>query len=292
MKELEWTAKVFRLPVAPEPTIQNSVVSTIGNANRYIPIPYESSFSLVQQFYLYIIYVCAWAVIIYLSYDKRFVWAYEVGFIWGICVMLLETWLYNSASWVYVNRKNLSSYVFNAPGPIPDLKKGDDVPTELDYSGMAGGEYKILSESDTVPDDGIHGYVFPVSTYMEMSSKGEVSGTNLSEYLQGKFKSTTGFGNQDDPIFFSSKTLEVSNTGFYVAILCLTLALYINRTKWQGPNHLVWILGAVIMSLTAMGAAVSGNSVLALFNVLYIKRRLIITSCAFAMTAILISGQL
>jgi hypothetical protein len=206
--------------------------------------------------------------------------------------MVTETWLYNNSSWVHVNRKNLLSYVFNCPGPIPDLKKNDRVPSTLGFDGLVGGEYKVLSKNETLPDDGVHGYVLPVKKYMELSSQGAISGTNLSQYLQGEFKSKTGFGTQDDPIFFSDKTLQVSNTGFYVAILCLTLALYINRTKWQGPNHLVWILGAVITSLMAMGLSVAGNSVVSLFDVLYIKRRMIITSCAFAVTAILISGQL
>ena len=283
--------RFFSIPEMPTPRIDNSVVSTLGRQNRYYPIQDESSFTLKQQLQFYAFYCIAWAIIAYLAYDPALVWAYAVGFLAGIVIMVIETWLYNNSTWVYLNNKDLRAYAFNAPGPVPDLRKGDTVPSGLDLRFSSGGEYKMLVENNGLPDNGRDGYVLPVDKYLEMSASGKIRGMDLSEFLSGDFKGHVGFGKQREPVFFSSKTMEISNTCFYISILCLTLALYINRTKWQGPNHLVWVLGSIVAALTGMGIAVSGNDVASLFDMLYIKRRFMIAACTFAITAILVSGQ-
>ena len=45
------------------------------------------------------------------------------------------------------------------------------------------GDYKVLKNNKTIPNDGISGYVFTADTYLDKVSKGEITGINLEDYL-------------------------------------------------------------------------------------------------------------
>lgn len=268
-------SRILHLSDTPTISDGNSVVSVIGDDNKYLPISNIVSYSLIEQLLFLIPYTGLWAGITYATYQPNLKWSYVIGFVSGLIAIISEIIYKNAQTRVYVNRDDLKSYAFNVVNKNKSKSQVYSPPTDEIVS----------SNSDLISDDS-HGYLVKFDDF----HRNIKSSQSLNDYLDTSFREDIGFGRQDDPIFHSDLTLQSSNTGFYLAILCITLAIYVNRSSWANKVHLTWIVSAVTISLVSMGISFGKENITSQFNTVYIKNRLIIIAASFSITAILISS--
>ena len=271
--------RLFYRSDTPNITENNSVISIIGSNNEYLPIFNLSTFTLRQQFMMLIPFSIIWIFMVFITFRKEYRWTYLIGFGSGLILMIVNILFQNSQTRVYVDKDDLQSYAFNV------------VPSKINKDSLVnkGSEQVILNEN-TITVDEENGYLVKYNEFKKKLDKNN-NIVNMGKFMDDSFRKDVGYGRQDDPIYHSEISEEASNTSFYLAILCITLAIYVNRNSWKGAGHLTWIVSSVIVSLITMGFSFGKLDSTQQSNIIFIKRQLILVAASFTITAILISAN-
>ena len=271
--------RLFHRSDTPNITPDNSVVSIIGSNNKYLPTFNLSTFTLRQQFMMLIPFSIIWIFMVFITFRKEYAWTYIAGYILGLILIIVNILFQNSQTRVYVNKDDLQSYAFNV------------VSNNIDKDSLVnkGSDQIILDENEITVDEE-NGYLVKYDKFKEHIDKNNDI-VSMDKFMDDSFRKDVGYGRQDDPIYHSEINQEASNTGFYLAILCITLAIYVNRNSWKGTGHLTWIVSSVIISLITMGLSFGKLDATQQSNIILIKRQLILLAASFTVTAILISGN-
>jgi len=323
----DWIAKKFYvMPGHPELDAKHSLVLTLDERNKYLPTGDEHNIPIRTQAFWLGMYIFMWVVLsIYPpgaspmpdgpQHNKG---AYLFGFITGLILILAESYLYANISQIVMLKNPAPSepYIFNQPD-IKSVKKGEKITDPNDYIDYStpSGDYKVLINNKTIPNDDINGYVFTADTFLEKSSKGEIKTVDLDDFLEhnpaawdptdtwnenrpsergtmvGEFR--TGAqkfdpASQNDIQYFSTKVRKITQVAYYISIIVITWAIYITSSKWGNEHKLQWIIMAFMISIIAGGVAVDGSDVVSYNNIIFLKKRLIIYAISIAITSIFI----
>lgn len=285
--------RLFSLPGTPPINIDNSIVAVMDRDNEYMPIRDEHFFSSTSELLFISLYCIAWIGMMTLLYQKSSFHAYWIGFVFGFILIILEAWNYNAMSWVFINNANLRSYSTNFPD-VKNIEKGDLNTIQDDTNKLSKlirpdvGDYKVLLENSVIPHSSKDIYLLPARKYLEYQNSGQIVAEDLGTYLAGQFKHEYGYGNQKDPLFAESREISLSNSAFYVVIICITWALYTSRAKIASNERMAWLIGAVGMGLLTGGLTYDTGTIRDRLTFLYVMRRVLILSISFAVTAVLI----
>jgi len=221
---------------------------------------------------------------------------YALGFVSGLVMILMESYLFTKISYIKIIHNPLQPVIFNSPD-ITDIEKGTDVsdPNKFINYSVGQGDYKVLKNNKTIPNDGINGYVFTADTYLDKVSKGEITGMNLEDYLSEELLVEANHPdsflseNQDEVTYFSTKVQTISRVAYYISIIVITWAIYITSSKWGTRHKLQWILLSFMLSIFASAIVVDSYDIVSFNNILFLKRRLIIYAISVGITSIFIS---
>jgi len=323
----DWIAKKFYvMPGHPELDAKHSLVLTLDERNKYLPTGDEHNIPIRTQAFWLGMYIFMWVVLSIHppgaspmpdgpQHNKG---AYLFGFITGLILILAESYLYANISQIVMLKNPAPSepYIFNQPD-IKSVKKGEKITDPNDYIDYStpSGDYKVLINNKTIPNDNINGYVFTADTFLEKSSKGEIKTVDLDDFLEhnpaawdptdtwnenrpsergtmvGEFR--TGAqkfdpASQNDIQYFSTKVRKITQVAYYISIIVITWAIYITSSKWGNEHKLQWIIMAFMISIIAGGVAVDGSDVVSYNNIIFLKKRLIIYAISIAITSIFI----
>ena len=254
-------------------TALEEVVVAIDKHTNNLPVIDETRFTKTNIIFFCLLYLGLWIAVVWYTYHKQFVKQYLVGFIAGVIIFSIEVALKTLSGTVYVDAISGRSYYY-------------DTVAGVDQSAA----YEVMLENDYLTAENVNtAYILPTEQFQKLKSEKKVDSIPLREYYNTDFNKDLGNTRQSDPIFFSQKSNDISNTLFYVAILVLTLAIYINDTAYKTPYHLVWVLASVIVSVIGMALSIGDKSQEQLNLLLFMKERLLIVSFSFAITSILVS---
>ena len=302
----DWVIKTFYvIPGHPELDAKHSLVMTLDSQVRYLPTQDENSIPIQVQAIWLAIYILLWITLaFFIIRDKVSIknkdwnsnWnVYILGFISGLIMILLESFLFTKISSVKILKNPLYPIIFNNPD-ITDIEKGTDVsdPDKYINYSIGQGDYKILKNNKTIPNDGISGYIFTADTYLNKVSKGEITGMNLEDYLseelliEADHPDNFQTSNQEDVKYFADKVQTISLVAYYISIIVITWAIYITSSKWGTRHKLQWILLSFMLSILASAIVVDSSDIVSFNNILFLKRRLIIYAVSVGITSIFI----
>ena len=302
----DWVIKTFYvIPGHPELDAKHSLVMTLDSQVKYLPMQDENSIPIQVQAIWLAIYILLWITLaFFIIRDKVSIknkdwnsnWnVYILGFVSGLIMILLESFLFTKISSVKILKDPLHPVIFNNPD-ITDIEKGTDVsdPDKYINYSIGQGDYKILKNNKTIPNDGISGYIFTADTYLDKVSKGEITGMNLEDYLTEKLlveadhPDSFQSSNQEDVKYFSDKVQTISRVAYYISIIVITWAIYITSSKWGTRHKLQWILLSFMLSILASAIVVDSSDIVSFNNILFLKRRLIIYAVSVGITSIFI----
>ena len=302
----DWVIKTFYvIPGHPELDAKHSLVMTLDSQVRYLPTQDENSIPIQVQAIWLAIYILLWITLaFFIIRDKVSIknkdwnsnWnVYILGFISGLIMILLESFLFTKISSVKILKNPLYPVIFNNPD-ITDIEKGTDVsdPDKYINYSIGQGDYKILKNNKTIPNDGISGYIFTADTYLNKVSKGEITGMNLEDYLteelliEADHPDSFQTSNQEDVKYFADKVQTISLVAYYISIIVITWAIYITSSKWGTRHKLQWILLSFMLSILASAIVVDSSDIVSFNNILFLKRRLIIYAVSVGITSIFI----
>ena len=303
----DWVIKTFyTVPGHPELDAKHSLVLTLDSQVRYLPMQDENSIPIQVQAIWLGIYILLWVTLsFFVIRDKASMrlnrtwnsnWnVYALGFVSGLVMILMESYLFTKINSVKILKNPLQPTIINTPD-IADVEKGTDVSDPdkyIDYAAGAG-DYKILKNNKSLPNDGISGYIFTAETYLDKVSKGEITGVNLDDYLteelliESDHEDSFIAANQENVIYFSEKVQTISLVAYYISIIVITWAIYITSSKWGTRHKLQWILLSFMLSILASAIVVDSNDIVSFNNILFLKRRLIIYAVSVGITSIFI----
>jgi len=281
-------AYIFSLGDNEQPNLYNSVVTAVTRKNTYLPLQDEHFFSLKANVAFIILYTFVWLLMVKISYQPHHVIKFIIGYLFGIILLLIEIWTYNSLDWVYVNNQNMSAYSVSFPN-VKNINKGElNKFDEKSLINMEVGDYKILLENSVIPASNDTMYIIPANKFLEFQNNGQIVTEDLGTYTDGQFKHEYGYANQSKPLFSSEIEVDLSNTAFYIVIICVTWALYTSHTKLATNERLAWLIAAVGLGLLTGGLMYNSGTLRQRMSFLYILRRFLILTISFAVTAVLI----
>lgn len=281
-------AYIFSLGDDAPPTVQNSVVAAVTRENSFLPLQDEHFFSLEANIGFMVLYTIVWGLMAKVTYEPRHVLKFIAGYLFGILLLLVEVWTYNSLDWVYVNNQDMRAYSVRYPN-IKNIKQGElNKVQPKSLINMEVGDYKVLLENNAIPasDDSL--YLIPSDKFLQYQNEGLIVAEDLGTYSDGQFKHEYGYSNQEKPIFSSEIEVDLSNAAFYIVIICVTWALYTSHTKLATNERLAWLISAVGLGLLTGGLMYNSGTLRERMSFLYILRRFLILTISFAVTAVLI----
>ena len=302
----DWLIKTFYvIPGHPDLDAKHSLIMTLDSQSKYLPTQDENSIPIQVQVIWLGIYILLWVTLsFFIMKDKASIekpawnsnWnVYMLGFISGLVMILLESYLLTKISGMKILKNPLTPIIVNFPD-ITDIEKGTDVSDPDQYINYSSGQgdYKVIKNNKNIPNDGISGYVFTADTYLDKVSKGEITGINLDDYLneellvEAENKGNFMSANQDGVVYFSKKVQTINQVAYYISIIVITWAIYITSSKWGTRHKLQWILLSFMLSILASAIVVDSNDIVSFNNILFLKRRLIIYAISVGITSIFI----
>lgn len=281
-------AYIFSLGDSEQPNLHNSVVTAVTRENAYLPLQDEHFFSLEANIGFIILYTIVWLLMVKIAYQPDHIMKFIAGYLFGIVLLLIEIWTYNSLDWVYVNNQDMRAYSVRYPD-VKNIHKGElKTVDEKALVNMEVGDYKILLENSIIPASNDTMYIIPANKFLEYQNTGQIVTEDLGTYTDGQFKHEYGYANQSKPIFSSEIEVDLSNAAFYIVIICVTWALYTSHTKLATNERLAWLIAAVGLGLLTGGLMYNSGTLRQRMSFLYILRRFLILTISFAVTAVLI----
>lgn len=281
-------AYIFSLGDDATPTIQNSVVAAITRENSFLPLQDEHFFSLEANLVFIVLYTIMWLLMVKITYQPSHLLKFIAGYLFGIILLLIEIWTYNSLDWVYVNNQDMRAYSVRYPNII-NIRKGALSKTDpQSLINMEVGDYKVLLENKAIPASNDALYLIPAEKFLQYQNEGLITAEDLGVYTDGQFKHEYGYANQSKPIFSSVIEVDLSNAAFYIVIICVTWALYTSHTKLATSERLAWLISAVGLGLLTGGLMYNSGTLRQRMSFLYTLRRILILTISFAVTAVLI----
>lgn len=333
MKPTFWEriAKTFYVfPGHPELDAKHSLVLTIDERNKYLPTNDEHNIPLRTQAFWLAMYIFMWIVLaihppgahgasvarVHRLMQGKNKGAYLFGFLTGLILILAESYLYANISQIVMLKNPTAPYIFNQPD-VKSVKKGEKITDPNDYINYStpSGDYKVLINNKNIPNDDVTGYVFTADTFLEKSSKGEITSVDLDNFLEhnpGAWDPTDTWNknrppergtmvgelrtenqkfnaaNQNNIQYFSTKVRKITQVAYYISIIVITWAIFITSSKWGNQHKLQWIIMAFMISIIAGGVAVDGSDIISYNNIIFLKKRLIIYAISIAITSIFI----
>jgi hypothetical protein len=304
----DWVIKTFYvIPGHPKFDAKHSLVLTLDSQVSYLPMQDENSIPIQVQAIWLGIYILLWVTLsFFIIRDKASIrhnrtwnsnWnVYALGFVSGLVMILMESYLFTKITEMKILKNPLQPAIFNWPD-ITDIEKGTDVSDPDKYINYSAGQgdYKILKNNKSIPNDGVSGYIFTADTYLDKVSKGEITGMNLEDYLteelliEADHEDNFIAANQDEVTYFSTKVQRISQVAYYISIIVITWAIYITSSKWGTRHKLQWILLSFMLSILASAIVVDSNDIVSYNNILFLKRRLIIYAISVGITSIFIA---
>ena len=302
----DWFIKTFYvIPGHPKLDAKHSLVMTLDSQVKYLPTQDEYSIPIQVQVVWLAIYILLWITLaFFIMRDKASLaghkwnsnwYVYILGFVIGLSMILLESFLFTTISTIKILKNPLEPVIFNNP-EITDIEKGTDVSNPNKYINYSAGQgdYKILKNNKTIPNDGVSGYVFTVDTYLDKISKGEITGMSLEKYLSEELWAEANHpdsfvaANQESVVYFANKVRKISLVAYYISIIVITWAIYITSSKWGTKHKLQWILLSFMLSILASAIVVDSSDIVSFNNILFLKRRLVIYAISVGITSIFI----
>ena len=158
----DWFIKTFYvIPGHPKLDAKHSLVMTLDSQVRYLPMQDENSIPIQVQAIWLGIYILLWITLsFFIIRDKASIrnstwnanWnVYALGFVSGLVMILLESYLFTTISAIKVLKSPLQPVVLNSPD-ITDIEKGTDVsdPDQYINYSLGQGDYKILDRKSVV----------------------------------------------------------------------------------------------------------------------------------------------
>ena len=251
----DWLVKTFYvIPGHPELDAKDSLVMTLDSQVEYMPTQDENSIPIQVQAIWLGVYILLWVTLsFFIMKDKASIvkpawnsnWnVYALGFVSGLVMILLESYLFTKISLLKILKNPLQPVVFNSPD-VTDIEKGTDVSDPNKYINYSSGQgdYKVLKNNKTIPNDGVSGYAFTADTYLDKVSKGEITGMNLVDYLaeelliEADHSDSFRASNQEDVVYFSNKVQTISLVAYYISIIVITWAIYITSSRWGNTSQ-------------------------------------------------------
>lgn len=297
----DWVIKTFYvIPGQEEMSAHNSLVLTLDSQTRYLPIQDENNIPIQIQAIWLGIYLLLWITLVFFIGTNKASnlssnWSvYFLGFVSGLIMILLESFMFTKINLVKILRDSLKPVTINTPY-IKDIKKGTNVtePNKFINYAAGAGDYKVIFDDKTIPHDGIHGYIFTADTYLNKISKGEIVGMNLEDYLVQNGNENgdiIGFQakNQEDVVYFSQRIESLSRVAYYISIIIITWAIYITSSKWGTRHKLKWIMLSFMVSIIAGAVVVESSDIVSFNNIIFLKKRLLIYAISIGITSIFI----
>ncbi len=196
-----WIAKKFYvMPGHPELDAKHSLVLTIDERNKYLPTGDEHNIPIRTQVFWLGLYIFMWVVLALHPPGRHSAsaafrvnrlmqgnnkGAYLFGFLTGLILILAESYLYANISQIVMLKNPAAPYIFNQPD-VKSVEKGEKITDPDDYIDYStpSGDYKVLMNNKTIPNDDVNGYVFTADTFLEKSSKGEITSVDLDDFLE------------------------------------------------------------------------------------------------------------
>ena len=284
--------KFYIIPGVDKVDASNAVVYTIGSSNSYLPLQDEEAVSLPVQLLWLLTYIIIWGFVI-IPKSTTYYSAYFSGFIAGLIIILVESFYYTTISSLDFTTNPIEPYVINVP-QIKNISKGDKVKNANNYINFSPGQgdYKILINNKTIPDDSQYGYLFQADRFIEESAKGNIESIDLEDFLKTTGDSTQKYRfnptNQESIEYFSSRVNEQAWAAYYVAIIILTWAMFITTSKWGGRTQLLWTLLSFLTTILAGSTVMISTNILAYNYILYVRKRLLILAISFGITSVFI----
>ena len=286
-------------------TTQNSVLYTFDKNMKYYPIQDEASIPISAQLKWVFIYTILWALTVFALLPGKTLNhtnAYLFGYLSGLFIMLLDSWLYSNINVIEIASNTGKPYIFNNP-EIQDVNSNTIGPKDnlndfmkFDYGS---GDYKLITKNRAFKTPSDHeGYVIRSDDFLRYENSGQIEAQSLINYLDSprnpddpdNRKAHTLFnpGKQDSIVSFSQKIQDVINAAYYVGILTVTWGIYITTSKWGNKYHILWLMLTLVTVVIIAGVVNDGYTVIDYNNILFVKKRLLILAISFASTSILI----
>lgn len=295
-----WLMRTFYvLPGHPKFDAESSLVYTLDEGLLYYPTQDEQAVPIQVQAKWLLAYLTVWAVLVYAG-TAAGAWAYAAGFFTGLLIIIVESFFYSNITQVQVIKDPERPYITNVP-LVSNVDKGEPLGKNLNkyinFSSSGSGDYKILIDNTTLPQDGESGYIFPASTFLKKSSSGEFVSMDLIDYLEGKRLAggpdsarhkRYNPGRQDNVKFYSERVARLSQAAYYTGIIIITWAMYATNSKWGSAQQLQWNILAFVVAVVAGGVVVDSYDVVMYNTIIYIKKRLLILAISLGITGILI----
>ena len=258
-----------------------NVLYTFDKDLDYYPIINELDLNIGEQIIWIIFYPICWAIIIYLLYDKQYKLYYIIGFLSGIIILAIDSYLYNSPNWPIINKYN--QQVYTTKDEEEYEKAFFATPTK------EAADYKVLLKNTVLPRNNIYGYMLTDDKLEKLKQEGKVTTMDLAKMYNKYFDEKIGFDSQKDAEYYSLKNTRLSRVSFYIIVLCITLAVYISHTKYFNYHHLFWIFMTCLASVIASGFVFITNTMHRANYILFIKERLLILAISLAITSVLLA---
>jgi len=292
-----WIIKTFYIiPSGDKLTAKNTIVYTLDENLKYLPIQDEKAVSLQKQAIWLCVYIGIWAVIV-IPEKTTFYGPFLIGFLTGLIIILIESFYYSTVSSLDFttnpeSRNSSELYILNTP-QIKSIKKGEKIKNLNSYLQFepGQGDYKVLIDNKTLPKDGENGYLFRADTFIKQSVQGKLRSINLEDFLDNSavgIKKQFSPSTQEELDYFSQRTAQEAWASYYVSIIVLTWAMYITRSRWGSRVQLLWTILAFLMSVIAGGTVMFSTNVVAYNHIIYVRKRLLILAISFAITGIFI----
>ena len=303
---------IFRWPNNPNPIeIKNSVVLTLDKHNENYPVMSEFNNELKPQVSWLLFYIFVWVFLITIisqqENTKERVKCYLAGFFVGLIVSLLDIWISSNLTSILVSntdRQHDKGYILNTPY-IKDVDKGqldeNNINEKYLIPKYSAGDYKILINNDIYPTSDKYGYIIKAEDYLKQENNGSIVGTNYDLFLQkSSYKTTTEKYNKIYDSHTKNKIGDVflehlndmsniSKSAYCIGIIIITWSIYISRSKWGNKYHILWMMIALTIVITATGLVNSTKNIVQCNNVVFVKQRMLILAISFGITSVLIS---
>ena len=296
-----WLVRTFYvMPGHPRFDADHSLVYTFDEGMMYYPTQDEQAAPIQTQAKWFAAYVFIWMVVVFSGGTADSTRAYLAGFLVGVFIIAVESFFYSTINNLMVMQQPERPYITNSP-QVANVDKGeplgDDLSKFIDFSVSGSGDYKVLINNKTLPQDGENGYIFSATTFLEKSSSGEFTSMDLENYLEGKRLAELRTsdkhkrynpGQQNGVRFYSERVARLSEAAYYTGIIILTWGMYATSSKWGSSRQLSWNILAFMVAVIAGAVVVDSYDVVMYNNVIYIKKRLLILAISFAITGIFI----
>ena len=255
----------------------NSVSPLFYKNLEYYPLMRDSTLSKTMQIIWIIIYIIIWGALIGITYNKRFLNAYILGFSIGLSILLLEYFYKNLSQLLVINNKDENAYELL-------LNKSNETMKDIDNS-----DWLIYPTTKFLPASTQKGYFLETDYLNDLQLNNNMNVIPINSMYNGLFQETVNIGSQSLVRFFSQYNSLLGQNCFYIIILILAWSMYLIKTRWFKLQDIYWVLLAISVALIS-GVIMNNATTIYNANYLYeIKKKFLVLAISIAGASILIN---